>query len=166
MNSRPPAPGARVRPAPAHAAIDWDAIDLVVFDVDGTLYDQRRLRLLMLRELLRDAWSTRSLATLRTLRTFREVREALGDEPVDDFLQQQYARTAALHGSSAQAVEALVTNWMEQRPLDCIGGCVYRHVATLFENLHARGKQVAVFSDYPWTEKLHEHSAALLAPLL
>ena len=29
-------------------SLDWSAIDLVVFDVDGTLYDQRRLRLAML----------------------------------------------------------------------------------------------------------------------
>jgi len=142
------------RHAPDGAGVDWDSVDLVVFDVDGTLYDQRRLRLLMLRELLRDAWSSRSLATLRTLRSFREIREALGDEPVDDFLQQQYARTAAQHGSTADAVQALVTDWMEQRPLACIGRCVYRHVPALFESLHTRGKQVAVFSDYPARDKI------------
>ena len=28
--------------------LDWSTIDLVVFDVDGTLYDQRRLRVCQL----------------------------------------------------------------------------------------------------------------------
>ena len=28
--------------------LDWKDIDLVIFDVDGTLYDQRRLQLAML----------------------------------------------------------------------------------------------------------------------
>ena len=31
--------------------MDWDCIDLVVFDVDGTLYDQRALRIRMAWEL-------------------------------------------------------------------------------------------------------------------
>jgi phosphoglycolate phosphatase/putative hydrolase of the HAD superfamily len=136
---------------PAQAAgaggpVDWRNIDLVVFDVDGTLYDQRRLRLRMLRELVRDA--------LRTLRRFRHVREALGDAPVDDFMRQQYARTATLCNASPEQVEALTTEWMEQRPLTWIGDCRYPHVDRLFERMQALGKQVAVFSDYPAVDKL------------
>jgi phosphoglycolate phosphatase/putative hydrolase of the HAD superfamily len=134
--------------------LDWWSVDLVVFDVDGTLYDQRRLRLRMLRELVHDAVQTRSLRTLRTLRRFRHVREALGDEPVDDFMNQQYARTAALCSATPEQVEALATEWMEQRPLTWIGDCRYPHVDRLFERLQAVGKQVAVFSDYPAVHKL------------
>ena len=36
----------------AFAELDWRAVKLVVFDVDGTLYRQRTLRLLMLRDRL------------------------------------------------------------------------------------------------------------------
>ena len=75
--------------------LNWKDIDLVVFDVDGTLYDQKRLRLVMLRRLLAATWTSRSLDTLLTLRTFRQVREALGDQPEPDFMRLQYARTAA-----------------------------------------------------------------------
>jgi len=38
------------------SAPDWGNIRLVVFDVDGTLYDQRGLRLCMLREMLLESW--------------------------------------------------------------------------------------------------------------
>lgn len=132
----------------------WDSIDLVVFDVDGTLYDQRRLRLAMLGLLLTDALRTRSLATLRTLRTFRRVRESLGDAPSNDFMQEQYARTALLHGMSALDVERLATEWLERKPLPLLAACRYPHVDALFAALRHSGKQVAVFSDYPAAAKL------------
>lgn len=137
--------------------IDWDEIDLVVFDVDGTLYDQRSLRLAMLRELLSDAWRSRSLEvlrTLRTLRTLREVREALGNEPDAEFLSLQYSRTASRRRKSEDEVRSLAAEWMEERPLARLAACRYPHLETLFAALRSRGKQVAVFSDYPAAAKL------------
>lgn len=134
--------------------LNWNEIDLVVFDVDGTLYDQRRLRFAMLRRLLAAAWQTRSLDTLRTLRTFRHVREALGDQPQADFMRLQYARTAAQHNKTEGEVRALTNEWMERQPLPFLGGCRYPHLDALFAGLRDAGKQVAVFSDYPATDKL------------
>jgi len=134
--------------------LDWSAIDLVVFDVDGTLYDQRRLRLAMLGHLVAQACRSRSLQTLRILRTFRQVREALGDEAGADFLAEQYARTAQRHGRTAAEVEALTNDWMEVRPLPLLAASRYPHVDRLFAGLAAAGKQVAAFSDYPATAKL------------
>ena len=140
-------------PAPA-VLLDWTTIDLVVFDVDGTLYDQRRLQLAMLRQLLGHAWQTRSLDTLRTLRTFRRVREALGEQAGADFVALQYAQTASRHGKTPGAVRALTDEWMEQRPLPLLAACRYAQVAELFAGLRAAGKQVAAFSDYPAVAKL------------
>lgn len=136
------------------APIDWNEIDLVVFDVDGTLYDQRRMRLAMLGQLLADALRTRRLATLRLLRTFRRVREALGDECAADFMHEQYARTALRHGLAPEEVERIATEWLERRPLPRLAACRYPHVDTLFAALLRAGKQVAVFSDYPACAKL------------
>ena len=134
--------------------LNWNDIDLIVFDVDGTLYDQRRLRLAMLRRLLAATWRTRSLDTLQTLRTFRHVREALGDRPEADFMRLQYARTAARHGKTEDEVRALTNEWMERQPLPFLAGCRYPHLEALFAGLHGAGKQIAVFSDYPATDKL------------
>ena len=83
---------------PAPALLDWDVIELVIFDMDGTLYDQRRLRARMLVALLRDAIARRSLETLLTLRAFRRCRETLAESPADDFLTAQYAVPAARRG--------------------------------------------------------------------
>ena len=139
-------------------SLDWTTIDLVVFDVDGTLYDQRQLRLGMLRQLISHALQTRSLDTLLTLRTFRRVREALaelGDEQARaDFMALQYAQTASRHGTTPAAVRALTEEWMEQRPLRLLQACRYAHVAEVFAGLRAAGKRVAAFSDYPAVAKL------------
>lgn len=140
--------------APLSPLPNWNDIDLVVFDVDGTLYDQRRLRLAMLRRLLAATWQTRSLDTLRTLRTFRQVREALGDRPEADFMHLQYARTAARHGKTEDDVRALTHEWMERLPLPLLAGCRYPHLDALFAGLRGAGKRIAVFSDYPAVDKL------------
>ena len=42
----------RPEETPLSLLLNWNDIDLVVFDVDGTLYDQRRLHLAMVRRLL------------------------------------------------------------------------------------------------------------------
>ena len=137
---------------------DWTTIDLVVFDVDGTLYDQRQLRLGMLRQLISHAWLTRSLDTLLTLRTFRRVREALGERVGEqagaDFMALQYAQTASRHGITSAAVRALTDEWMEQRPLPLLAACRYAYVAEVFAGLRASGKRIAAFSDYPAVAKL------------
>ena len=137
-----------------HSLLNWKDIDLVVFDVDGTLYDQKRLRLVMLRRLLAAAWKSRSLDTMRTLQTFRRVRETLGDHPEPDFMRLQYARTAARHNKSEEDVRALTADWMERQPLPFLADCRYPHLDRLFAGLRGAGKQIAVFSDYPAKDKL------------
>jgi len=141
-------------PLPRPAPLAWTNIDLVVFDVDGTLYDQRQLRIGMLRQLLGHAWQTRSLETLLTLRTFRHVREALGEQAGCDFMALQYTQTASRHGKTPAAVRALTDEWMELRPLPLLAACRYAHVAEVFAGLRAAGKQIAAFSDYPAVAKL------------
>jgi len=137
-----------------NAGIEWNDIDLVVFDVDGTLYDQSRLRLAMLRRLLAATWQTRSLDTFKTLRTFRQVREALGDRPESDFMRLQYARTAARHHKTEDEVRDLTSEWMERLPLPALAACRYARLDAVFAGLQGAGKQIAVFSDYPAVDKI------------
>ena len=134
--------------------LDWDAIDLVVFDVDGTLYEARPLRGAIARRLLLEAWRSRSLHVARVLRAFRQVREALGEEEASDFLRLQYERTAQQVGAQACEVRRLVHEWMERRPLPLLRACRAPRVERVFDALRAAGKRVAVLSDYPAHDKL------------
>ncbi len=164
-------------------ALDWGPVGLVVFDLDGTLYDARRLRLRMAAWLLADAARHRSLQVARTLATFRRMRESLaeagarasaetsglpaemthtegrpGEAPMAcpgvDFLRLQYRLPAQRLGCRPAEVQARVEDWMERRPLRWLAACRRPGIAALFDALHAQGKQVAVLSDYPALDKL------------
>ncbi|MGO8658062.1 HAD family hydrolase, partial [Rhizobium ruizarguesonis] len=82
------------------------------FDVDGTLYNQRRLRLWMAGELIADAVARGSLTNLRVLRAYRSLREAIGEGEIDDFQTTLMARIVARTGQPAEKIEAVVSEWI------------------------------------------------------
>jgi HAD superfamily hydrolase (TIGR01549 family) len=134
----------------------WGEIDLVVFDVDGTLYDQCRLRRRMLFELGRFSCRNLSLATARTLRDFRLCRELLSHdlESGEDFTRLQYEVTAKWRNITAEEVRAIAEDWLEARPLPFLRDCRFDGVAELFEACVTAGKRIGVWSDYPAAAKL------------
>jgi len=136
------------------SAINWEAVRLVVFDVDGTLYDQKAMRLRMMRELAGNAIWTRSLIALRVLRAYRHLRETIGGNEIDRFEDVVLARTAAATRADDETVRAIVAEWMQVRPLAHILACRYPHVAELFAALRRQGKRIGIFSDYPAIDKL------------
>jgi HAD superfamily hydrolase (TIGR01549 family) len=137
-----------------HGAPNWHEIRLVVFDVDGTLYDQRGLRFRMLREMLLAAVQTRDIQFIRILRAYRRIREQLGDSPQEDFERELVTRTAALVGCSEPQVRATAEEWLESRPLRHLIRYRYPHLPELFQRLRRQGKVIGVFSDYPARKKL------------
>jgi FMN phosphatase YigB (HAD superfamily) len=133
---------------------DWNDIRLVVFDVDGTLYSQRRLRALMARDLLIHAARTRSLDAVIVIRAYRRIRERLSERDVADFEPLLVAETATATGCSLAQVSALVAEWIERRPLPYLLRSSYPGVSELFAGLRRKGKIVGIFSDYPAAAKL------------
>jgi putative hydrolase of the HAD superfamily len=134
--------------------MDWHTVRLAVFDIDGTLYNQRRLRLTMAYELLLDALRSRSLGTARMLSSYRRLREQLADDEVQNFEQVLLTQMADRCGLPPATVAALAAEWLEQRPLRHIPACRYDGLPELFQRLRARGKRIAILSDYPAPAKL------------
>ncbi|TAJ32409.1 MAG: HAD family hydrolase [Reyranella sp.] len=134
--------------------IDWQSVQLVVFDVDGTLYCQRRLRLRMAFELSAHALRSRDLRTIRVLSRYRALREEVAEREVVDFAPALIAETAAACRVPTSDVAAIVAEWIEQRPLRHLAGCRYPGVAELFAALRRAGKAIGVLSDYPAVAKL------------
>jgi len=90
------------------AAVNWEGIRLVVFDVDGTLYNQKTLRLRMLKDLVGHTIASRSLETLMILRLYRKLRETIGEQEIDGFESVLLARTAQKAGVEQAKVQSLV----------------------------------------------------------
>jgi HAD superfamily hydrolase (TIGR01509 family) len=137
-----------------NGAVNWDEIRLVVFDVDGTLYDQRGLRLRMLEEMLVSLIRSRDIKFISILRTYRRIREQLGDSLHEDFERELNSRTAALVGCSEEQVRSTAREWLEQRPLRHLIRYRYPKLPELFQGLRKHGKKIGIFSDYPAVEKL------------
>ena len=135
--------------------VRWETIRAVVFDVDGTLYDQgsmrRRMATALLLHCLRHPGD---LGLLRIVQTFREVREALGEEEVGDIARLQYTRPAERLKVDPDAVRRVAEHWLGERPLTHLPACRAPGVEALFAALRASGRRIAIFSDYPIADKL------------
>jgi len=143
-----------VNPSTIHSVPNWDEIELVVFDVDGTLYDQRGLRLCMMQEMLLASVRRREIRFISILRSYRRIREHLGDSHHEGFEQELVARTAGAVGCSEQQVRSTAEEWLERRPLRHLIRYRYPHLPELFRRLRKHGKTIGIFSDYPARKKL------------
>jgi FMN phosphatase YigB (HAD superfamily) len=133
---------------------DWRDIRLVAFDVDGTLYRQRPLRLRMGRDMLLHTVAKRDLSAIGVISAYRRIRERLGDEEVVDFERVLIAETAKATSMSPESVQTIVSEWIETRPLRYLRSCLFSGVPQLFAGLQRAGRKIGIFSDYPATEKL------------
>ncbi len=127
---------------------------LVVFDVDGTLYDQSRLRRAMAMRLLSHLALTGRTSTLKVLRAYRHAREATAEAEISGFEAAALARAAMAGGMSVERARELVEEWMQRRPLLLLAGCRYQGVAELFAELRRRGTAIGILSDYPAADKM------------
>lgn len=133
---------------------DWAGIRLVAFDVDGTLYRQRSLRLKMARDMLLQTVTKWNFEPIRVVGVYRRIRERLADEEVSDFDHVLIAETAKATSCSPDRVAAIVSEWIDERPIPYLHGCLYAGVPQLFVGLRHCGKTIGILSDYPATTKL------------
>lgn len=135
--------------------VEWGRVDTVVFDVDGTLYDQGRMRRLMLRDMaLACLARPRSIGFVRILAEFRRCREALAEAGGSGIAVRQYEVPARRLGVSPAEIERIVEDWMGRRPLAHLDRCRHRGVAELFDRLRRSGRTIGVFSDHAVGDKL------------
>jgi FMN phosphatase YigB (HAD superfamily) len=133
---------------------DWRDIRLVAFDVDGTLYRQRPLRLRMARDMVLHTVANCDLNAVSVVSVYRRIRERLAADEVVDFDRVLISETAKATSMSRECVHAIISEWIEARPLRYLKGCLFSGVAQLFAGLQHAGKKIGIFSDYPATEKL------------
>jgi HAD superfamily hydrolase (TIGR01549 family) len=139
---------------PQFASTEWDQINLVVFDMDGTLYRQLPVRLRMLRDMLLHALWHRDANVIAVVARYRRIRERLGDQQTSDFERILISETAASTSNSADRVRAIVSEWIERRPARYLSACRYPGLRELFSGLRQKKKSIGILSDYPVQAKL------------
>lgn len=136
-------------------SVNWKEIKAVVFDVDGTLYKQSRMRKKMLLALLSyylvRPWRIRELLILRDFRIEREKRSGY---VCNDLENAQYKWCADKGNYSQSLVKHVVEHWMFDFPNQYLSGCVYPGVESFFESIKKNGLLIAVYSDYKADDKL------------
>ena len=140
----------------------------VVFDLDGTLYYQRRLRIKM-------AWMLFTyylchffrIKDILIIKRFREIREHWDkisqslhepdaeDTGVTDSLEEaQYKYLADKMKVSRDRVRDVIETWMYEKPLKAVYETRDTELIKIMEELKKRGQKVFIFSDYPIEDKL------------
>jgi len=146
--------------SPAVNGIDaYDGrLQALIFDLDGTLYDQAPVRRAMLYRLLRVHLTSplQGFVTLRALHSYRRAQEVLRRTPPDsgDIAAAQIELGAAEAGVSTERLAAWVTRWMEEEPLPFLAGAVRKEVTEVLQAARRSGLRLAVCSDYPAEQKL------------
>jgi HAD superfamily hydrolase (TIGR01549 family) len=153
---------ASVQALPAHPGLrsPFDPqrrIRAVLFDLDGTLYQQRAMRTLMAIELMAIVFSRplRAGRTWRTLAVYRKTQEQLRFASRSGRVSGTELRVAAERaGLTAEEVEQIVNEWMFERPLKYLRWCRAAGVFDLLAFLDRKGLKTGVLSDYPADTKL------------
>lgn len=124
-----------------------------ILDVDGTLYDQRRVRLAMLGRLLshylRHPFQIREGIVLYRFRKMREKPEWK-----DSSFEALFTELESTVHIPAEQCRQVISYWMFKVPLDLLGPSAYRDVISFINKEHDAGKRVIVYSDYPAEDKL------------
>ncbi|MBQ6575987.1 MAG: HAD family hydrolase [Lachnospiraceae bacterium] len=130
----------------------FDDYSLYVFDLDGTLYDQPRLRFIMASRLIRYyALHPFRIRELLLLSKFRKVKDSWTQSSSEDDIIKEVAA-----GSKADPdlVSAVVKRWIYDDPLSALVSAADKKLAAVIEKLRAKGKKVFILSDYPAKDKL------------
>ena len=132
--------------------LDVNAYKLYVFDVDGTLYDQKRLRLIMAKRLLvYYALHPFKIRELVILQSFRKMKDAWTGKSSDEAVCRALAEKKGIDYSR---VWKIVHYWIYENPLDAVYKTRYVEFPELIGKLRGLGKKVVALSDYPTTDKL------------
>ena len=129
----------------------------LLFDVDGTLYRQDILRILMLVRMLKALVRNpfKLYRTIKIISVYRKEMELLrnknGASP-----EGQIANTIRATGYSGDVVKECIDFWFRQEPLKYMKLCLRKNIIKLIKDGEKAPMLLGVYSDYPAADKLKE----------
>ncbi len=136
--------------------IDISQFKLVVFDLDGTLYNQKKMRKSMLLKLL-SYYCLRPFRwfDLKIIDTFRKEREKLAF--VNDLVnlqELQYQVCATKLNIEKEEVKKVIDYWLLHAALPLLHKWVYPEIREFLKDLKSNNISIAVWSDYAAVDKI------------
>ncbi|MFA4870520.1 MAG: HAD family hydrolase [Pedobacter sp.] len=142
--------------------INWGELELVIFDVDGTLYDQKKLRKKMMLALflhyLMRPWRYKELLILYHFRQEREKRHGYQS---DDLQTEQYLWVLSKVNVSLSRIKRVIDYWIFNYPNKYLKTCKYPGLEQFFEELKKKNIRTAIYSDYESEQKLKSMNIAV-----
>jgi len=136
-------------------SIPWRKVKAVIFDVDGTLYSQEKLRPKMLVALLTyyalRPWRFRELLLLQRFRTEREKRPGAAGPDLEN---AQYDWCVPNGHLPTSTIRKVVDQWIFRYPLRYLPTCTYPGTQSFFKALQRQNIKIAIYSDYQAHAKL------------
>ena len=127
--------------------------DLIIFDMDGTLYFQRGMQIRMGLRLVRHALTSKhGFRDLSVILRYRKLREHWDSQSsMDD--EKLYGTLAESMRLPADHVRDTVHEWMLVKPMDVVRECRDGVLCETIRRLLSDGKRVCIYSDYPTEDK-------------
>lgn len=133
--------------------MEWSSVDGFIFDVDGTLYNQKKLRRGMLLRLM--AYYGLRIHRMRepyAIYLFRKLREK--PECKSMRFDELYGIIERKVGLSSAVIAGVIQRWMFDEPLDLIRKTAYTDLIRFIKRQRENGKKIIIYSDYPASDKL------------
>ncbi len=130
----------------------------VIFDLDGTLYFQTKLRMMMAFRLggyyITHFWKLKELFAVKMFREVREHWDDLDQTDQEQLDEAQYLYVAKRIGLSVKCVRSVIEKWMYDQPLKMLMACRDEAIVDLIQVIREHEIEVVIYSDYPVTDKL------------
>lgn len=124
-----------------------------IFDVDGTLYSQRKMRMRMAMKLaVHYSLHFFRYKELKAISTFRKIRETA--EFKETTMEQQIEYAANKCKIDYSKAKAAIEKWMFVVPLDIMEKCAFKDLIEFIKSFQGNGKELVIYSDYPADDKL------------
>lgn len=127
--------------------------ELIIIDMDGTLYFQKGMQARMALRLIGHAFSgRRGIRDLKLILKYRKMREKW-DTGLSLDEDELFEKLAAASGVPADTARSVIHDWMFERPLDTVRLTRDQFLVDMIGRLISAGKKVCIYSDYPTEDK-------------
>ncbi len=125
----------------------------VIFDVDGTLYYQNKVRICMAVKLVQYClFSNKRIRDVWCIFQFRKKREM---EMYKNYsIAELISDVAVAYSVDEKELSSVINDWLFVKPLEAIRKYMRKEVIGFLNEMRTKGYQIVIYSDYPVEDKL------------